>query len=80
MRNLTKAQEKRLHIAMCMDELLYQKYQHMIEKIRQEHERLIQVPQQVYEVITRQKDGTARKLMVKKIHTMYHGTIVEVEL
>jgi hypothetical protein len=80
MRQLTKAQEKRLRTAICCDELLYQKYIYTIEKIQREHKRLIRVPQQVYEVIVREPNGNARKLMVKHIYTMLKGTIIEVEL
>lgn len=80
MRKLTKAQESKLHTALCADDLLYLKYQYMLQKLAQEHKRLIEAPKQVYEVIVREENGNARRLMVKNIYTMYNGTIVEVEL
>ena len=80
MKKLTKSQERILHHQLVTDELMYQKYQYMLDKIVKEHKRLIANPQHIKQIIYYDGNGTIHDLQIKKIWPMMDGSIVEVIL
>ena len=72
-KKLTKKQEKILHTALCVDDLLYQKYQHLMGEVYRAHSRLISEPGRIHSVIGIRGD-TYLRLAVKEVEVTPVGT------
>lgn len=71
---LTKKRKQALHIALSLDDVLYERHRRYSEELRRDAERYIKNPRRVLQVIQRTKDGTLVMLQMLDVQVCPEGT------
>jgi hypothetical protein len=80
-RKLGKAQERRLHVALSTDDLLYRKFERLNEELQETYARFMANPQRAFQVLGRRADSDLLySLIILEAHPTQNGTRIIVGL
>ena len=54
---MTKARERRLHVALSIDDVLYEKFRRLEEKLRSDIQKYYRNPKRVFRILQLRKNG-----------------------
>lgn len=77
--SITKSRDKKLHIALCLDDYLYEKFRRYENELQANVRKYLKNPQRIWEVIRKTKDGYFVKEQIIGCEVADFGTRIIIE-